>query len=55
MREFAPKLPIVGLTAHAFELARERGFKAGMTDYLTKPYSFQSLVEVVSRHVGPPV
>jgi PAS domain S-box-containing protein len=52
MRAFAPKLPIVGLTAHAFELARERGLKAGMTDYLTKPYSFQSLVEVTRRHAG---
>ncbi|MFM2419102.1 MAG: hypothetical protein RL385_3825, partial [Pseudomonadota bacterium] len=51
MRAFAPDLPIIGLTAHAFELARERGRSAGMTDYITKPYSLKALTQAIARHL----
>jgi CheY-like chemotaxis protein len=52
MRAISARLPIVGLTAHAFELARERGRAVGMTDYLTKPYTLKNLVDVIARAIG---
>jgi two-component system CheB/CheR fusion protein len=42
---------IIGLTAHAFEQARDRGRSAGMTCNLTKPYSLKALTEVIARHL----
>jgi CheY-like chemotaxis protein len=51
MRLISKDLPIIGLTAHTFDVARERGLAAGMTDYLTKPYTLQALIDVVTRHL----
>lgn len=44
-----PGLPVVGLTAHAFEQARQRGFAAGMVAYVTKPFMFDDLGELLRR------
>ncbi|TDP82885.1 two-component system CheB/CheR fusion protein [Aquabacterium commune] len=49
MRAMAPALPIIGLTAHAFEDARQRGEAAGMSGYLTKPYMIDALVQCLAR------
>ena len=53
MCEIAPGLPIIGLTAHAFDDARRRGSQSGMIDYLTKPYMVDDLVRMVRRHASP--
>jgi PAS domain S-box-containing protein len=45
-----PGLPVIGLTAHAFEDARQRGQDSGMRDYLTKPVIFESLNACLLRH-----
>lgn len=45
-----PGLPIIGLTAHAFEDARQRGKDSGMRDYLTKPVIFEALDACLIRH-----
>ncbi len=45
-----PGLPVIGLTAHAFEDARQRGQDSGMLDYLTKPVIFESLNACLLRH-----
>jgi len=47
MRALAPRLPIIGLTAHAFDDARQRGQAAGMNGYITKPYMVDALVAEV--------
>ncbi|MBA4109127.1 MAG: hybrid sensor histidine kinase/response regulator [Leptothrix sp. (in: Bacteria)] len=54
IRAMASKLPIIGLTAHAFEVARQQGMAAGMTDYLTKPYMIDQLVKNIAKHALPP-
>lgn len=41
--------PIVALTAHAIVGAREEALMAGMDDFVTKPFSRQSLQEVLDR------
>ncbi len=45
-----PGLPVIGLTAHAFEDARQRGQDSGMRDYLTKPVIFEALDACLLRH-----
>ena len=45
-----PGLPVIGLTAHAFEDARQRGQDSGMRDYLTKPVIFDTLNACLLRH-----
>ncbi len=52
IRELAPRLPIIGLTAHAFSQAREEALRSGMVDYITKPYMLDTLVQAVLKHVS---
>lgn len=49
MRKRGISVPIVALTAHAFEEDREKCLSAGMTDWLTKPLLRKDLIAVLSR------
>jgi PAS domain S-box-containing protein len=44
-----PRVPIVGVTAHALKGDRERCLDAGMDDYLPKPISPKALRGVIAR------
>lgn len=46
-----PPIPVVALTANALAGDREKCFEAGMSHYLAKPYSCESLVEIVDKCV----
>jgi CheY-like chemotaxis protein len=50
IRRLDPGLPVLGLTAHAFEHARERGLAAGMADYILKPFQHEVLMREMARH-----
>jgi CheY-like chemotaxis protein len=43
--------PIVALTANAMQSDKESCFKAGMNDFLTKPFNKEALMEIVARHI----
>ncbi|WP_249976603.1 response regulator transcription factor [Vreelandella olivaria] len=45
--EVTVHLPIIMLTAHGRDVEREKGMALGADDYITKPFSTQSLVEKV--------
>lgn len=46
------QIPIVFLTALSGERDRQRAFGAGAVDYMTKPFTGDSLVEIVRKHVA---
>jgi CheY-like chemotaxis protein len=50
MQQLDPSLPILGLTAHALDDARDRTHAAGMVDHITKPFLFDDLRDRVLRH-----
>ena len=48
----ADKLPIVALTANAFDDDRNACFDSGMNDFMTKPVAAEELSEMVNIHTG---
>ena len=51
IRELAPDLPVLGLTAHAMPEERQRCLAAGMVERLVKPVEIDALVSAIRRHV----
>lgn len=47
------RTPVVLLTAKAQEPDRERGFAAGATDFVTKPFSTRELISRVTAALPP--
>lgn len=45
-------IPIIALTAHAFQEDGDRYFAAGMNDWLTKPIDTKKLVESIEKFTG---
>jgi len=45
-----PPIPIVALTAHAFEHIRNECFDAGMNAHLSKPFSYEQLEKVLQQY-----
>jgi signal transduction histidine kinase/CheY-like chemotaxis protein len=44
------EIPIIALTAHAFEADRKRSFAAGMNGHITKPYKHADLAETLAGY-----
>lgn len=47
LKEMAPQLPVIALTAHALPDERQRCFEAGMVSHLTKPIDPEQMIRVV--------
>ena len=44
-----PRVPIIALTADAYEEDRRRGLDSGMDDFLAKPVNYRQLQDVLAR------
>jgi CheY-like chemotaxis protein/HPt (histidine-containing phosphotransfer) domain-containing protein len=42
--------PIIAVTAHALETEQARGTRVGITDFLTKPFEIEKLVQIILKH-----
>jgi signal transduction histidine kinase/CheY-like chemotaxis protein len=51
--ERAKDIPIVAMTAHAMEGSREKCLDAGMTDFISKPFKFDALKEILRKYAQP--
>jgi PAS domain S-box-containing protein len=54
IRELAPALPVIGLTAHALAEERDKCLAAGMMEHVTKPIDTDVLVAAILRHTRRP-
>ena len=50
IRELAPELPIIGLSAHALGEEKQRSLDAGMVAHITKPIDPEELVAAILAH-----
>lgn len=50
--ESLKKLPIIFLSSKDSEFDKARGLMVGGNDYLTKPFTKESIIEIVKRYVG---
>ena len=52
-KSYLRHIPIIMLTSRDNMLSQLRGRMAGATEYLTKPFKTQEVIEVVSRYLKP--
>jgi signal transduction histidine kinase/ActR/RegA family two-component response regulator len=50
IREFRPDLPIIAQTAFAMNDEKEDTFKAGCSDYISKPFKKDQLLELIEKY-----
>jgi CheY-like chemotaxis protein len=52
IRKTFPRLPVIGLSAHAMQGDAEKALAAGCTDYLTKPVDEDLLFQKLDEYLG---
>jgi CheY-like chemotaxis protein len=50
LRELAPDLPIIALSAHDAERAQESCLASGMLEHIGKPFELEHLLAAIQRH-----
>ena len=51
IKEKYPELPVVALTANAFDSDRHAAMEAGCDDFLSKPVNSEKCLEVIARFI----
>ena len=52
IRSKGAELPIIALTANAYDSDRDKAFQAGCDDYMAKPIMAPALREMIEKHLG---
>lgn len=51
IREISKEVPIIALTAYAFEHDKQAAIEAGCNDFLTKPYTQEVIKEMIEKYI----
>lgn len=52
IRKTDPDIPIIVLTANAFDCDRQKSVEAGCTDYMAKPIIATELMAMINKYLG---
>jgi CheY-like chemotaxis protein len=52
IKEQHPELPVIALTANAFDSDRQLALKAGCDDFLSKPVSSEKCLNLIAKFIG---
>jgi CheY-like chemotaxis protein len=52
IKEQHPDLPVIALTANAFDSDRQLALKAGCNDFLSKPVSSEKCLTMIAKYIG---
>ena len=52
IRKDDAEIPIIALTANAFDSDRQKSFDAGCSDYMAKPIIAADLLEMIKKYIG---
>ena len=52
IKEQHPELPVIALTANAFDSDRQLALKAGCDDFLAKPVSSEKCLAMIAKYIG---
>lgn len=52
IKEKHPDLPVLALTANAFDSDRQLAMEVGCNDFLSKPVSSEECLETIKRYIG---
>ena len=52
IRKTMPRVPIIGLSAHAMDGHEQKAKEAGCNDYLTKPVNDDLLFKMLEKYLG---
>lgn len=52
IKEQHPEIPIIALTANAFDSDRQLAIKAGCDDFLAKPVNSAKCLETIAKFIG---
>jgi CheY-like chemotaxis protein len=52
LKEIQPQLPILAMTAYAYEDEKQKALQAGCSDYLAKPVSLNILLETLRKYLS---
>ena len=52
IKEAHPDLPIIALTANAFDSDRQLAIKAGCDDFLSKPVNSEKCLSTIAKFIG---
>ena len=52
IKEAHPELPVIALTANAFDSDRQLAMKAGCDDFLAKPVNSEKCLKTIAKYIG---